>query len=91
MFQGRQTVLPTIVVGSREEGMRQPKEVILDALNQYRGDDLERAEIAFLDLSDIELNKEYGASGKTCREILAGYRKHRAEVNNAAQWLKGVS
>ena len=63
--------------------MRQPKEVILDALNNYHGDDLERAEIAFKNFSTQQLNEQYGQSGKTCRQILEGYRKHSAEVENA--------
>lgn len=44
--------------------MRQPKEVILDALQQYKGDDLERAESAFRHFSEERLDKEYGQSGK---------------------------
>ena len=66
--------------------MRQSKEVILAALRNLDGDDLERAEIAFKNYTPEQLNKEYGQSGKTCKEILDGYRKHRAEIKNAIMW-----
>ena len=66
--------------------MKQPKQVILDALHRYGGDDLERAEMAFRHLSKEQLNQEHGQSGKTCQEILDGYKKHRSEVKNAILW-----
>ena len=66
--------------------MRTPKQVILDALSQYMGGDLERAEAAFKNLSEDELNKEYGQSGQTCKEILEEYRERQAEVKNAIMW-----
>lgn len=70
--------------------MKSPKQVILDALQRYKGDDLERAEFAFKNLPDDKLDKEYGQSGQTCREILEGYRQQRAEVENAFLWLNSL-
>ncbi len=66
--------------------MKQPKEVILYALKNSRGDDLERAETAFKDLSPQELDEQYGQSGKTCQQILDDYRDHRKEIDNAIVW-----
>lgn len=66
--------------------MKTPKQVILNALNCYKGDDLERAELAFKGLPDDMLNSEYGQSGQTCKQILDGYREARAEINNAIMW-----
>jgi hypothetical protein len=71
----------------RRNEMRQPKEVILAALQQYEGDNLERAEMAFKHLTDAELDIQHGESGKTCRQILEGYRTFRAEVENARIWV----
>lgn len=70
--------------------MKSPREVILVALNNYGSDDLERAEMAFKYYSQEQLNKEYCHSGKTCREILDGYRVHRQEVENAIRNVKEV-
>jgi hypothetical protein len=66
--------------------LRQPKEIILDALNRYQGDDLERAEMAFRHLSDKDLDLQHGESGKTRRQILEGYRAERLEIKNAIMW-----
>ena len=60
--------------------MSSVKETLLMALRTYRGDDLERAMSAFGGLSDDEMGLQYGKSGKTCLEILEGYRTHRDEV-----------
>ena len=63
--------------------MTTPKETILAALRNYRGDDLERAEMAFRHYNPKQLNEEYGQSGKTCLEILEGYSDHSREVDAA--------
>jgi hypothetical protein len=52
--------------------MKRPKEVILDALQQHKGD---------------ELDKEYGQSGRTRRQILNGYKRRRNEIENAILWI----
>lgn len=66
--------------------MRQPKEVILAALNNFRGDDLERAKMAFRNLSTQQLNEQYGQSGQTHQQILDIYQERRNEVDNAIMW-----
>ena len=53
-----------------------------------RGDDLERAERAFAGMSNKELNEPHGASGKTHREILEGYRQERREWAAARALVK---
>jgi hypothetical protein len=63
--------------------MRTPKQTIIDALNNHRGDDLYRAKRQFGWMKDEELDREYGDSGKTCREIVRGYEEHAAEVDAA--------
>lgn len=52
------------------------KKIILAALDRYRGDDFERASHAFRGLSPDAMQRQYGQSGRTCQEILDGYRRH---------------
>lgn len=70
--------------------MRTPKQVILSALYSARGDDLERARMAWARLPDSGLDKEHGESGKTKREHLAGWEKHRAEVDAAIRFAESL-
>ena len=55
------------------------------------GDDLERAKAAFRGYTPEEMQKEYGASGRTCQEILDGYKKDRAEREAVLEWVKSVA
>lgn len=70
--------------------LRHPKEVILDVLVDARDEDLEYLEAAFRYLSDTELDVPYRNSGMTCRQTLAYYRKHRAEIDNAIAFVKTI-
>lgn len=56
----------------------------------YKDDSLERAEAAFRNLSDKRLDKKYGESGRTCREILEGYRNGRREWREAKEAFEGL-
>ena len=67
--------------------MKTSKEVILAALHSYRGDDLERANIAFQNYSAKELDQEYGSSGQTPSAMLQGYKEDRIDINNAIDWV----
>jgi hypothetical protein len=68
--------------------MKTPQEFLRYAMQCARGDDLERATAAFKHLSDEQLDKEYGQSGQTCRQILDGYKKRRKEWNAANRCLE---
>ena len=61
-----------------------PKEYILRMLESSRGDDLERAEMAFRGQG---MDMEYGKSGRTRREILEAYKKDRVEWLAAKEWV----
>ncbi len=63
------------------------KKTLLSALSCLSSDDLERAERAFTGFSEAELDMQFGASGKTRREILQSYRDHRKPVTEARDWL----
>lgn len=62
------------------------KKFILDHLHD--DDSLERAESAWRNLSEEDLNKPYGQSDKTKRELLLGWREKRAQFDAAREWLE---
>jgi len=64
------------------------KTTLLAALRQYRGDNLERARMAFRGLSPEKMDEQYGESGMTRREILEGYERHAAEVDSARMFVE---
>lgn len=64
----------------------QPLKTINSAIDRARGDNLERAQHAFGNMSDQQLDQQYGQSGQTCREILKGYQDH-ADTCSAAKTL----
>jgi len=64
-----------------------PKDKLLSIVNNAKGDNLERAEMAFRGLSDEQMKKQHGASGNSRQEILDGYKKEREEYNAARDFL----
>ncbi len=63
-------------------------EIIRRAMDNAKGDDLERARRAFGSMNATQLDAPHGESGMTRREILDQYKKHRAEHNTAMEELK---
>ncbi len=57
------------------------------ALTVYRGDDLERARLAFRGMTENEMAMLHGYGGRTRREVLAEYEAFDAKINRAAEWL----
>jgi hypothetical protein len=70
-----------------DKTMNQHQELAIKALNNMRGDDLYRAKCAFGGYSPEQMNEEYGSSGKTPTEIIAGYEAHEAKVDAAINWV----
>lgn len=64
------------------------KGLIRLALEQYRGDDYERAKHAFRNCTLEQMNQEYEASGKTRKEILDGYEQVNKAVDIAMEWVR---
>jgi hypothetical protein len=62
------------------------------ALHQRRGDDLERAKMAFGKMDDSQLDCQWGQSGKTPREIWQEYKDSAAKYDEVMAWCqqKGV-
>ena len=65
-------------------------EVAIAALRAYRGDDLERAKLAFCRYTPLQMQEPHGESGQTRAELLAGYEAHRKEIDGAIAWLMAV-
>ena len=63
-----------------------PEQKLIQIVDNARGDDLYRARAAFRNCSEAELDKEYGQSGKTRRQILREYEQE-AELHKRARAL----
>lgn len=63
------------------------KSIILSALRQTRGDDLERAKIAFRNYSPEEMKEQHGLSGKTRAEVLKEYQDFADAIKETADWV----
>lgn len=61
---------------------------IRDAVNGALGDDLERAEWAFKNRTPEQMGQQYGESGRTCQEILDGYRQRRESDKQVAAFAE---
>lgn len=68
---------------------KQVKQTMLNALRGYRGDDLYRAKAAFRNLSEEQMQEQYGQSGKTRQEIIEGYQAHETRCDEAQEWIDG--
>ena len=68
--------------------MSDPRETTLHALENARGDDLARARHAFRGLTPQRMGEQYGESGKTRAEIVAGYEAHEREIDAAIAWVR---
>jgi len=69
--------------------MNDPKQLIIRALNNLKGDDLERARMAFRDYTPQKLNDTfYGDSGRTPAQIIKDYEERNALIDEAIEWVK---
>ena len=65
-----------------------PKQKAIQIIEGSFGDDLERMEKLVSHLTCAEMRSMHGNSGKTYQEVLDGYRKERAEIVAALEWVK---
>jgi len=66
------------------------KEIVLRALRDTRGDDLERATAEFRGYTKEQMRTPYGGWGQTCQQILEGYRQRRAALDAAIAEVKAA-
>ncbi len=63
---------------------------IIKAMNNARGDDLERANLSFSYMTSAERMREHGQSGKTREQIWDEYKLARAKWQQAMNYLEGL-
>ena len=68
--------------------MNEHKQLVIKALYQMTGDNLERARSAFRNKTPEQMQEQYGLSGQTCAEILAEYEEYEAKVDAAIAWVE---
>jgi len=68
-----------------------PLETLQRIVRNAKGDDLERARMAFGKMSNEQLDQQYGQSGQTCREILNEYEVQRKEYLAAVELLNKMA
>lgn len=56
------------------------KSFVLSVLRNNIGDDHIRAQMAFQNLTNEQMNQEYGQSGQTCKQILDGYLERKRKI-----------
>lgn len=67
--------------------MNQHKQIAIQALHAFKGDNHIRARRAFAGLSADEMQKPHGSSGQSRAEVLAGYEAHARRVEEAIEYL----
>lgn len=66
--------------------MNEHAKLAIRALEQFKGDDLYRAKMAFRDCTPEEMAEAWCSLG-TRAEVLAGYQKHSDAVDAAIAWI----
>jgi hypothetical protein len=68
--------------------MSDHKRLAVQALQNMRGDDLARARWTFKRYTPAQMQEEYGASGRTCAQVLAEYEASDARIDAAIKWVE---
>lgn len=55
---------------------------IRSILVAHKGDDLYRAQLTFRTYTPTQMKQPWGASGKTCQELLDGYREQEQHIDD---------
>lgn len=66
------------------------KSLVLKTLHDAKGDDLYRAWAAFKYYTPEQMNKEWGQSGRTCQQIVDGYKEHEDQISEAIAWISSL-
>lgn len=66
------------------------KELAIRALEQMRGDDLERYRARWKGFTRDQMNAPYGDSQMTRSEILAILEANRAKIDRAIDWIRSL-
>jgi len=63
---------------------------ILTSNLDYASIELARAKLSFSHMRPDELDKQYGSSGQTCREIMAEYQSEVDRIKQCIEWVKNA-
>jgi hypothetical protein len=74
----------------REVSKQECAQLLRQGLGLMKGDDLERAEAAFKNMTPKQLDTPYGLSSQTPREILTHYREQRQKFRAAEALLNAL-
>jgi len=83
----------TVARSKTEKGGRvtsKTKLLILTALQQYRGDDYERAKREFRGCTPAQMRATWNGNGQTRQEVLDGYRDHAFAIDAAIEEVKSL-
>lgn len=61
------------------------RELIIKALENYRGDNYKSALIYF---QNRDMTEQFGNWLKTCAEVLAEYKTHNDAIDEATDWVE---
>ena len=61
--------------------------IAIEALEQMKSEDLARCRWAFRNHTPEQMQEEYGNSGDSCAEVLAGYQRADAKIQAAINWV----
>lgn len=67
-----------------------PQQKLRQIVENARGDNLERARLAFGGMTSAQLDEQHGQSGKTRRQILKGYEDERASYEAARALVESL-
>jgi hypothetical protein len=67
--------------------MNTHQKLAIEALQNMRGDDYTRAKRAFRGMTDDQMKQQFGESGRTRAEVLAGYEAEFRKYSDAIQWV----
>ena len=68
--------------------MNEHQKLAIRALENMGSDNTYRARAAFRNYTPEQMQEQYGQSGQTPAQILAGYEAHDAKVDAAIKWVK---
>lgn len=69
---------------------KEMRDLIIAALSACRGDNLERARMAFKGCTEAQMDQVWSGNGETRREVLQVYERYAARVDGAVAAIKAL-
>ena len=68
--------------------LNEHQKIAIEALEDTKSDNTYRAKLAFKYCTPEQMQQNYGRSGKTRAQILAGYEARDKRIDDAIEWIK---